>query len=82
MEIDLRVEGRGGQILMAKDLADRHQASASAQQLTCQGMPEPVWPHRWQADADAGSLDDIADQVSTDRSARGTTGQEQAAGTL
>jgi len=82
VEVDLGVEGGGGQVLMTKDRADREQASALPQQLARQRVPEPVRTQDRHGDASAGSLDDVTDQVSPDRSARGPQRQEQMAGSF
>ncbi len=55
---------------MTKHLTDRNQASASTQQLGGQGVPQPVRSYPWQPGPPAGTFDDIADQVRTDRSVR------------
>ena len=62
---------------MTKDLADRDQPGAVAQQLAGQGVAQAVRPHRGQPGSDAGPLDDVTDQVRPYRSARGPAGQEQ-----
>lgn len=67
---------------MTKDLADREQASALPQQLARQRVPEPVRTQDRHGDASAGSLDDVTDQVSPDRSARGPQRQEQMSGSF
>jgi hypothetical protein len=82
VEVDLGVEGGGGQVLMAKDLADRGQAGPSTEQLGGQGVAEAVWPHSREPRTRAGPLDDVTDQVRPDRSARGSTGEEHVAGSV
>ena len=62
---------------MTKDLTDCDQPSALTQQFTGQRVPEPMRPHLWQPSSLAGPFDDVTDQVGTDRSTRGATGQEQ-----
>jgi hypothetical protein len=67
---------------MAKDLADRGQTGPSPQQLTGQGVAQPVWPHSREPRTRAGPLHDVTDQVRPDRSTRGSTGEEHVAGSL
>ena len=81
VQVDLGVEGGGGQILVTKHLADRDQPGAPAKQLGCQGMPQPVRSRARKAGPQAGPFDDVTDQVSTDRSARSPAGKEQPPGT-
>ena len=63
-QVDLGVEGGGGQILVTKHLADRDQPGAPAKQLGCQGMPQPVRSRARKAGPQAGPFDDVTDQVS------------------
>jgi hypothetical protein len=67
---------------MTKDLTDRDQASALAQQFAGEGMAEPVWSHVWQTSTLARPLNDITDEICADRSARGFARQEQVTGVL
>jgi DNA-binding CsgD family transcriptional regulator len=76
VQVDLGIEGGGGQILMTKHLTDRDQPSAAAKQLSCQGMPQPVRSHTRKACPQAGPFHDVTDQVRTDRPARSPAGQE------
>lgn len=46
---------------MSKDLADRDQAGAVAQQLPGERMTQAMWTHSWQPGSRAGPLDDITD---------------------
>jgi len=80
-QVDLGIEGGGGQILMTKHLTDRGQPSAPAKQLSCQGMPQPVRSHARKARPHAGPFDNVTDQVRTDRPARSPAGKEQPPGT-
>jgi hypothetical protein len=41
-----------------------------------------MWTHSWQPGSRAGPLDNITDQVRPDRSAGGSAGKEQMAGSL
>ena len=65
---------------MTEHLADRDQAGAVPQQLARESVPEPVRSHCRQTGSLAGPLDDVTDQVRTDRPPRGPAGQEQMAG--
>ncbi len=67
---------------MTKDLADRDQAGAAAQQLAGEGVAQAVWAHPWQPGSQAGPFDDVTDQVRPDRPARGSAGEEQMTGSL
>ena len=67
---------------MTKDLADRDQTSALPQQLARQRVPNPMRTQDRHAGASAGAFDDVTDQVSPDRSARGPQGQEQMSGSF
>lgn len=72
----LGVEGGRSRILMPQDLADRNQTNALAEQFTCQCAPEPVRPNVGQTCMFTGPLNNMADQIGTDRSARSPAGQE------
>lgn len=64
---------------MTKHLADRDQSGAATQQLAGEGVAQAVWPHGRQSSSRAGSLNDVTNQVRSDRSAGGSAGEEQMA---
>jgi hypothetical protein len=76
-QVDLGVDRGGRQIPVPQHLADVGQRDPVGQQLGRQRVPQPMWPHRGQAGATAGTLHDVADQVRPDTPARGAAGHEQ-----
>src|SRR5680860_1421525 len=74
VEIDLGVKSSSGQILVAKNLADSDQPCTITQQFAGQSMQQTMWANLRRSGSLAGPLDDIADQIGPDRSARRPAG--------